>query len=258
MPMSPERRAVALRQDAMIQGAAGPMRRDIAQEKNIFIRQCAESWRNNKMFRHDDYLHHERRVKNILYKYYMRVGMMMNKEVLNQIKAKRPDIEVKAQSKYEAFLQRWAAAEAGRKATPIAGTTLADLNRAVQNAYASPDAETTVISSILAVRGYSDFRANTIARTETHNAAMFASLETANDFADEQSVVMLKAWSPTVDDRSREYHAVMENADAIPMDETFQVENPNGGHDEMIGPGDPSAPPEQVINCRCVLTYEVQ
>lgn len=258
MPMNAERIAEARRQDRIIQSAAAPMRGAIAREKNVYIRQCAEAFRNTKQFRDDDYFHHERRVRDILYKYYLRVGMVMNKEVFNQIKSKRPTIEVKQESRFEYLLKSWARAEAGRKAKPIAGTTRKDINRAVQKAYASEEPETSVISEILATRGYSGFRADAVARTETHAAAMYASLATVDDFATQEGVTMKKIWSPTVDDRSREFHASMARHDPIGMNESFEVENPNGGTDLMSGPGDTSAPPEQVINCRCVLTYEVQ
>lgn len=256
--MTPERRAEARRQDAMIQGVMPPLRRAIAQEKNIYVRQCAEAWRNHRQLRNDDYFAHQSRVEGILYSAYVRIGMIMNKEIISQIKAKRPSLEVKKESKFEYYLKKWARDEAGRKAKAIAGTTQSDINRAVRKSYAEDGAETAVISDILSVRGFSNFRADTIARTETHNAAMFASLETVSDYADEEGVTMLKVWSPTIDDRSREYHAAMESYDAIGMNELFQVENPKGGTDAMDRPGDPSAPPEQVINCRCVLTYEVQ
>lgn len=258
MPISQQRRAEALRQDRLIQSAAAPLRRAIAQEKNIYIRQCAEAWRNTRSLRDDDYFAHEKRVKSILYKYYVATGRMMNGEISSQIKAQKPTLELKRQSKFEYNLLRWAGHEAGRKAKPIAGTTQKDINNAVQRAYLEEEPESVVISSILATRGYSAFRADAIARTETHNAAMYASLETTKDFAAEESVTMKKIWSPTVDDRSREYHAAMEDYGSIAMEDYFDVENPKGGTDSMISPGDQNAPAEQVINCRCVLTYEVQ
>ncbi len=247
-----------MRQDRLIQSAAAPLRRAVAQEKNIYIRQCAEAWRNIKALRDDDFYAHERRIKSILYKYYMATGRMMNGEISSQIKAQKPTLELKRQSKFEYNLHKWAGYNAGRKANPIAGTTRKDINLAVQRAYLEDDPESIVISSILATRGYSAFRADAIARTETHNAAMYASLETSSDFASEEGVTMLKIWSPTIDDRSREFHASMENYGSIAMEDYFDVENPKGGTDSMIAPGDQNAPAEQVINCRCVLTYEVQ
>lgn len=258
MTTNAERQKQARRQDRIIQEAALPLRAAIAKEKNIYIRQCAEAFRNTRQIRDDDYYAHERRVREILYKYYIRTGGLMNNEVSNQIKASKPHLELKQQNKFEFFLKHWARAEAAKKAKPIAGTTQMDINRAIQKAYASESPETVVISDILSTRGYSNFRADTVARTETHNAAMYASFATASDFAADEEVIMKKVWSPTIDDRSREYHAQMESYGPIGMDELFEVQNPKGGTDSMNAPGDQSAPPEQVINCRCVLTYEVQ
>ncbi len=258
MTTNQERRAEARRQDRIIQQAALPLRSAVAREKNIFIRQSAESYRNNRRFRDEDLFHHEKRLKDILYKHYLKIGRVMNKEVSNQIKAQRGGIERKSQSRFDYLLNRWALYEAARKAKPIAGTTQADINRAVQKAYASKDPEISIISDILATRGYSMFRADAVARTETHNAAMYASFTTSKDFADAEGVTMNKVWSPTLDDRTRDGHAEMENYGPIGMSDLFDVPNPKGGNDSMNAPGDTSAPAEQVINCRCVLTYEVQ
>lgn len=258
MPTNATRRADARRQDRIIQQAAPALRAAVAREKNIYIRQCAEAYRNTNQFREEDFVHHERRLRDILLKHYVRIGRIFNKEIFNQFKAQKPSLERKQESRFEYLLNRWARIEAGRKAKPIAGTTRKDIARAVQKSFASEEPETLVIRGILSTRGYSNFRANAVALTETHNAAMYASRTTAEDFAADEGVTMLKIWSPTLDDRTRDSHAEMESHPAISLSDLFDVQNPKGGVDRMNGPGDPSAPAEQVINCRCVLTYEVQ
>lgn len=259
MSITPERRAEARRQDILIQRSAPALRRLIAREKNIYIRQSAEAYRNTGHLRDSDFFAHESRIRSILYNHYLRIGRRMNDEISSQIKGQRPDIERKSQSKFEYRLRKWAIDEAGRKAKPIAGTTQKDINRAVQRAYDSESPETIVIREILAVRGYSNFRADAVARTETHSAAMYASILTSKEFAEEEGVTMVKIWSPTIDDRSRDGHLEMENHPPVAMDGFFDVPNPTrGGSDRMDRPGDATAPPEQVINCRCVLTYEVK
>lgn len=66
---------------------------------------------------------------------------------------------------------------------------------------------------------------------------------------------MLKRWVPTRDDRTRRGpvfdHLAMENYPAIPLDYKFNVSG-----ELMDRPGDPSASPGNVINCRCALIYE--
>lgn len=253
-----ERRARARKQDALIQSFAKRVRGAVAREKNLYVANCAASYRNTSHFRDSDFYAHEKNIQTILERAYLKIGRIIHTEVSLFIKADNPFYEKKGQSRFEYLLLEWAREEAARKAKPIAGTTRADLNRAVQKAFRAEAPEAVVIKEILAVRGFSNFRADAIARTETHNAAMYASLTTVEDYAATEEVTVKKLWSPTVDDRSREGHAEMENHPAIGMTELFDVPNKDGGTDKMDRPGDTSAPADQVINCRCVLTYEVQ
>jgi SPP1 gp7 family putative phage head morphogenesis protein len=89
-------------------------------------------------------------------------------------------------------------------------------------------------------------RARRIARTETHAAAMYGQQAAAEasplDFS--------KVWLATEDARTRPDHAEA-NGQTVALDEMFQV-----GDAELLYPGDFNAPPEQIINCRCVALYE--
>lgn len=255
--MNAQRRAHVLQQDRLIQAVARAVRYAIVKEKNLYVRRCAEAYRNTSHLRPDDFYQHESNIRKILFGAYLKIGGQIHREVLPKIKAALP-YEKKEQSKFEYLLLEWAREEAARKAKPIAGTTRADINRAIQKAFEMEAPESVVIKDILAVRGFSMFRADAIARTETHNAAMYASLTTVEDYAAEAEAEVKKIWSPTLDDRSRETHAEMENHPPIGMSELFQVPNMEGGFDMMDRPGDTTAPASQVINCRCVLTYEVQ
>ena len=110
----------------------------------------------------------------------------------------------------------------------------------------------------------SRIRANTIARTEVHNAAMFASREVSKTAA----FPLNKRWVSVYDARTRDFgegDGVVDSANHRKMngvtvgpDEMFEVPFAEGfivGKDLMSGPGDPSAPARQVVNCRCSLTY---
>ncbi len=252
-----ERRAAAQRQDRIIQSRAQTVMALLAKEKNRYIRACAAAYARTSHLKDDDFFEHEAKIKKILKDNYLKIGRIFHAEIANSIKAQRAGRERKRRSAFEYRLIRWAETEAGRKAKPISGTTRKDINRAVQRAFKDQEPESIVIKRILSTRGYSNFRAAAVARTETHNAAMFASIGTAKEFSDNEGVVMRKIWSPSDDDRSREFHREMESHEPIGMTELFEVPNPNGGTDAMDRPGDQSAPPEQIINCRCVLTYEV-
>ena len=97
-------------------------------------------------------------------------------------------------------------------------------------------------------RSTSEARALRIARTETIGAAnagaMFAAKSTG--------LPLRKEWLATMDTRTRETHAEADGQ-TRGMDEPFTV----GGF-QMEQPGDPTAPPSEVVNCRCTVVFQVQ
>ncbi len=89
------------------------------------------------------------------------------------------------------------------------------------------------------------WRAEQIARTEVHTASMVGSLSAA----DSLGIALDKEWVSAEDDRTRPSHAEA-NGQTVTRDGAFKV-----GDAELDYPGDPSGPPEEVINCRCVMVY---
>jgi len=93
------------------------------------------------------------------------------------------------------------------------------------------------------------YRAETIARKET-----ITSLHTAQEFSMQQAIAkgvvdrstVTYIWRTAHDKRVRETHR--------PMDGQVRAEGQSfitGGGAHLLYPGDPSGPPEEVINCRC-------
>lgn len=91
------------------------------------------------------------------------------------------------------------------------------------------------------------FRADMIARTETHGAANYGS----NEAARETGLPLKREWLAAQDERTRETHAAA-NGQIVGMDNPFEV-----GNDTLMYPGDPEGTPEEVINCRCAVGYIV-
>ena len=87
-------------------------------------------------------------------------------------------------------------------------------------------------------------RRQTIARTEVISANNKASLEAAK-----QAGMTTKAWLAALDERTREWHAAADGQ-TVNMDDQFTV-----GGELMDAPGDPNASAENLINCRCTLTF---
>jgi len=100
---------------------------------------------------------------------------------------------------------------------------------------------------IQAVAPVSEARATTIARTEViaaSNAGSFAQAQVLDDPS------MTKTWVATNDPRTRPTHRAADGQ-TVPLLSAFIV----GGFPLMV-PGDPTGPPEEVINCRCTQTYD--
>lgn len=89
------------------------------------------------------------------------------------------------------------------------------------------------------------YRARMIARTETIGASNAGSLRAAID----SGVVGKKRWLAASDHRTRTSHAFADGQ-TVDVDKPFQV-----GASQMMHPGDPAGGAEEVVNCRCSMTY---
>lgn len=88
-------------------------------------------------------------------------------------------------------------------------------------------------------------RAERIARTETtgaFNAGALAAAETEG--------WGVKIWVATGGPRTRDSHLAA-SGQCVPVDGTFSV-----GGAELMMPGDPGGPPEEIIQCRCTVVFE--
>lgn len=132
-----------------------------------------------------------------------------------------------------------------RKITSIAETTRAQIVAKVDAGYRAGLGVSEIAKAISAdVPMISRWRGALIARTETHGAANFG----ADAAAKETGLTLRKEWVAAQDERTRLSHSVLDG-DTVGMDDAFS----NG----MMYPGDPSGPPEEVINCRCAVSHIV-
>lgn len=93
------------------------------------------------------------------------------------------------------------------------------------------------------------WRALRIARTEVVGASNRGSLEGMRSL----NMPFEKIWIAVPDARTRDTHREVEQQNPKNQDETFRV-----GEYEMDGPGDMSAGPEEIINCRCTIAYNLK
>lgn len=103
-------------------------------------------------------------------------------------------------------------------------------------------------------RRFIAYRAETIARTQATTAASMAQEEATAQLVDLgfSPDLIMRVWHTTMDGRERFTHAML-NGEEKPMGKPFKSES--GA--EIMYPGDPDAPAEERINCRCVLTNRI-
>ena len=96
--------------------------------------------------------------------------------------------------------------------------------------------------------GDKKWRAALIARTESCSTVNYGALAIY-----QAEGIHMKEWIATRDDRTRDSHLVMDGV-VIPLEDKFEVpetEQTAGGW--LDYPGDPSADPSEVCNCRCTI-----
>jgi HK97 family phage portal protein len=199
--------------------------------------------------------------KSVLEKNIRAILKDFGSSILNSGKSISPD-EQKARSKFDHFVSLFVEQRSASAISNIEGTSIKKA-RAVIKEVLSEGIEEGEANQAIADRlqekfdSLSESRARTIARTEVTIASTQGSLEAAKSL---EVPGLKKEWVSADDARSRgneedfspeqPNHVVM-NGVQVELHEKFSVP-PDGS---MEGPGDPSAGPDQVIGCRCVLVY---
>lgn len=104
-------------------------------------------------------------------------------------------------------------------------------------------------------------RAKVITGTEAHTITQFAS----QILAERSETVLAKIWNTAADGKVRGFpassaasafnHRAMNKIKAV-LKQKFLIPRGNGGIEALLFPGDPSGSAGNVINCRCVQTFE--
>lgn len=92
------------------------------------------------------------------------------------------------------------------------------------------------------------FRANLIARTETHGAANVG----VDQAARATGLVLQKEWVAAADERTRTAHAAADGQ-VVEMNMAFDV-----GGEKLMFPGDSNGSAGNTINCRCAVSHIVK
>jgi len=229
----------------------GQLRGKIVADKATFINACSTRYADHGTPNFFDLVDkHQNQLFTTLKAHYHKVIPAFEALSLTQVKSR--SFKASAEDTlFEDLAQQWIHTEGLKRSKLIADTSEADVLSAISDGLDEGLGTAAIADNILAVTDLSDFRAELIARTETHAAANYASVESVRKAQDKLGVKMLKSWLPTLDSRTRPDHAAMDGSEPIPMDEKFIV-----GGEEMDRPGDPAASPDQTCNCRCALGFE--
>ena len=126
---------------------------------------------------------------------------------------------------------------------------VAEVERGIQDGSDVPTV-TREINTILTATGSERWRnrARTVARTETMGAVNAGAFRSAQLEAEARGdVAPFKMWLSTDDRRTRTTHVEADKQRTL-LSEPFNVGGAN-----LLFPGDPSGPAQEVINCRCTL-----
>lgn len=181
-------------------------------------------------------------------------------------KSQRTPLQKQIDVRFDDFVKRWVDNNVGIKITNIKATSKKRVIKAIRNAVADNLAEGGTLAELTnriqkdvnaVYSGFTKGRSRTIARTET----VVASNEGSRGAAKALNIPnLLKEWISDLSATARGRNPkdstdhVSMNGTKVELNEKFIVPSTDG-FDEMVGPGDPSAPADQVINCKCVTVY---
>ena len=242
----PSLRDIQARNETLLARLEVDFARSVKNARNAFVGACAFSYEHEGDRTFDgELIAHRVALASLLHAQARRVVPRFARLTLGEIAllAQKADEE----SWIDRLIRDWLAAQALARARLIAETARDDILKAIQAGVGAGDGTEAIARRIRKVSALSPWRAATIARTETHQAALFAQAEAARRGAEEHGLQLEKVWLATLDHRTRDAHAAM-NRKAVPQGEKFIVAGV-----PMDRPGDPSAPPELVVNCRCTM-----
>lgn len=191
---------------------------------------------------------HAANVERVLNAHHSTTMDAFGERILDAFKSVSGRREVKDRdSFFERGKMDWQGQHTARKVVLITTETRESILRAIREGEKLEESIAQISDRIVDKTGgvVAANRSLTIAQTETHAAAI-----AANDIAADATGLELKRrWLAALDAATRETHVA---ADGQIRDKTtpFDV-----GGAKLLRPGDPSGPPEETINCRCVVDF---
>lgn len=170
--------------------------------------------------------------------------------------------ELKSSELLAAIVSDFALAFGNANARQITETTQRQVQDLISGGLAAGEAVDAVYGELFEkIPQMASIRGLMISRTEVHSAMQFAAWRMAL----RSSIPLVKVWNSIADEATRDFgelgkisafnHRVMDGQ-KIPLVNPFMVPKLGGGHEPLLFPGDPTGSAGNIINCRCVQTYE--
>lgn len=180
---------------------------------------------------------------------YQIVGVYFAKSTLRELdKIYKKDAASELTPTWLRFMEDYALQKAGERITSVTNTTLTQVRKVINNAVSEGLGTAETGRNIR--QKWSEitrYRSEMIARTEIISSGNMGSILGARA----TGIDLKKTWLAAVDGRERQSHKEADGQ-KINLNDKFYV----GGY-PMDHPGDPDAPAEETIQCRCTVTFEV-
>lgn len=192
---------------------------------------------------------HYSRLKNIIFSHWRTVTNVFATRSFAMIRTIIESEQKAYEDDFDREFENFLFTSGAEKVTNISSTTIANIRNAIDSAQQDGQDVYQTARRILELSEIDSItRAILIARTETHQAANFANFTTL-DVVNVPGTT--KEWVAVNDARTRDDHAIA-NGQEVAKDGDFVV-----GGSLLKYPGDPSAPAQQVVNCRCTFVVNV-
>ena len=194
---------------------------------------------------------HKRRMSIILTRLWKESGHDMSEHIDPGTKGRKAvSDDVTPTEVADRVMSEWILSTGATHVTEITDTTMNNIRKAIADGIENGLSEKEIAANIRAFSPtIADSRSQTIARTETHEAANVGAQATAKA----TGLKMVREWSASRGGRTRDTHA---DADGqkVGMNAKFKV-----GRASLRYPGDSSAGhPEETINCRCAVLFVLE
>jgi hypothetical protein len=193
---------------------------------------------------------------------YTSVGVFFARRQYRSLKSSVITMAVKEDLKdeeYEKWLESYVKMRLDKKIVSITGETRRQALKVIQSiineslieGWSTTETARKIRKALDGMIIINQWRAVRIARTETAAASNIGSYVAAQGFEKESGIRMHKYWIATYDQRTRDTHLVMEQQNPKEMNEPFLV----AGVWPAECPMDPDLPPEESVNCRCIIAF---